>query len=108
MSAASYRPILWLTPPPHFTAYFWRARRPGRVLRVSRTLALVPAKACVHCHVAVAMPDRWVSRFRAVRSARSTALVWPLTAMRTGPGGPGPPASARGCEAPAERPDHAA
>jgi hypothetical protein len=25
----------WLEPPPHFTAYFSSARRPGRVFRVS-------------------------------------------------------------------------
>ena len=36
-SAASLSDMRWLTPPPQRTAYFCRARRPGIVLRVSRT-----------------------------------------------------------------------
>ena len=38
-SAASDSDIRWLTPPPQRTAYFSSARRPGVVLRVSRTAA---------------------------------------------------------------------
>ena len=41
-SAASDSDIRWLTPPPQRTAYFSSARRPGVVLRVSRTAAPVP------------------------------------------------------------------
>src|SRR5215213_6168746 len=44
-SRASYRPMRWLAPPPQRTAYFSRNRRPGVVLRVSRTTAPVPATA---------------------------------------------------------------
>jgi hypothetical protein len=42
---ASNRPIRWLLPPPQRTAYFWARRRPGKVLRVSSTVAPVPAMA---------------------------------------------------------------
>ena len=44
-SAASDSDIRWLTPPPQRTAYFSSARRPGVVLRVSRTAAPVPSTA---------------------------------------------------------------
>ena len=45
ISAASDSDIRWLTPPPHRTAYFSSARRPGVVLRVSRIAAPVPSTA---------------------------------------------------------------
>jgi hypothetical protein len=57
-SAASLNDMRWLTPPPHRTAYFCSARRPGNVLRVSRTCAPVPASASTHRRVRVAMPLR--------------------------------------------------
>ena len=78
ISAASDSDIRWLTPPPQRTAYFSRARSPGRVLRVSRMLAPEPRMVSVQIRVRVATPDRWVSRFSAVRSAVSRS--------RTGPG----------------------
>ncbi len=67
--AASDSDIRWLTPPPQRTAYFSSARRPGVVLRVSLIARRVPATASAHCRVRVATPDRWHSRFSAVRSA---------------------------------------
>ncbi len=39
----SYSPTRWFCPPPTRTAYFSAMRRPGRVLRVSRMAARVPA-----------------------------------------------------------------
>ncbi len=45
MRTISDRLILWLTPPPCWTAYFSRARRTGVVFRVSRTRVFVPSKA---------------------------------------------------------------
>ncbi len=58
ISAASPSPIRWFTPPPHRTAYFSSWRRPGVVLRVSRTAHPVPDKASTQALVAVAIPDR--------------------------------------------------
>ena len=66
-----------MTPPPQRTAYFCRARRPGSVLRVSSTRALVPSSAATQCEVAVATPERWEAKFRAVRSAVSRPRVGP-------------------------------
>ena len=43
MRIASKRPARWLVPPPSTTAAFSRPRRPGVVLRVSRTVAPPPA-----------------------------------------------------------------
>src|SRR5690606_20739033 len=83
--AASDRDIRWLTPPPQRTAYFCRARRPGSVLRLSRTRALVPATASTHRAVSVAIPDRWVTRLSAVRSAVRRALAGPSTVISTSP-----------------------
>ncbi len=45
ISTASSRPKRWLRPPPAATACFSSARRPGVVLRVSRTAAPVPSTA---------------------------------------------------------------
>ena len=64
-SAASLSDMRWLTPPPQRTAYFCRARRPGIVLRVSRTRALVPPSASAHRAVSEATPLRWQSRLSA-------------------------------------------
>ena len=67
---ASSRPKRWLKPPPQRTAYFSSARRPGVVLRVQQMRALVPAIASRHSRrSAVAMPERWPTKFSAVRSA---------------------------------------
>jgi hypothetical protein len=81
----SLRENRWLTPPPHRTAYFWRARSPGRVLRVSSTRARVPARASTQREVAVATPDRWHARLSAVRSAVSRPRVGPSTRITTSP-----------------------
>ena len=78
-SAASDSDIRWLTPPPQRTAYFSRARRPGVVLRVSRTLAFVPSRTSAQARVAVAMPDRRHSRLSALRSAVSRSRVRVVT-----------------------------
>ena len=77
ISAASDSDIRWLTPPPQRTAYFSSARSPGRVLRVSRMLAPEPRMVSVQIRVRVATPDRWVSRFSAVRSAVSRSRTGP-------------------------------
>ena len=84
--AASDSDIRWLTPPPHRTAYFSSARSPGIVLRVSRTCAPVPSIASTQRRVRVATPDRWPSRFRAVRSAVSRSRIGPVTVASTSPG----------------------
>ena len=77
--AASESDMRWLTPPPQRTANFSRERRPGVVLRVSRTWALVPSRASAHARVAVAMPDRRHRRFSALRSAVSRSRVRVVT-----------------------------
>ena len=84
-SAASDRLIRWFSPPPRRTAYFSSARRPGVVLRVSRTAAPEPATASTHRAVAVATPERWQSRLSAVRSAVSSERVGPVTVASTAP-----------------------
>ena len=73
----SPRPIRWLLPPPHRTACFSSSRRPGSVLRESRTTAPVPATAATQRAVTVAMPDRWQRKFSAVRSAVSSPRTGP-------------------------------
>ena len=83
--ATSYRPIRLLVPPPARTAYFSRIRRPGVVLRVSSTMAPVPASASAQARVWVATPDSRQSRFSAVRSAVSSARVGPVTVASTSP-----------------------
>ena len=75
----------WFTPPPTRTAYFWSIRRPGTVLRESRTRAPVPASASAQARVAVATPDIRVTRFSATRSARSIARALPSTSSSTWP-----------------------
>src|SRR5690242_21830507 len=55
--ATSYRPIRLFVPPPARTEYFSRARRPGVVLRVSRTVAPVPSSRWAQSHVWLATPD---------------------------------------------------
>ena len=81
----SARPNRWLTPPPQRTAYFCSARHPGRVLRVSSTRARVPASASTQAAVAVATPERWEAKLRAVRSAVSSPRVGPATRITTSP-----------------------
>ena len=76
----------WLAPPPIRTAYFSRARSPGVVLRVSRTIAPVPASASAQRRVSVATPERWHSRFSADRSAVSISRVGAVTRARSVPG----------------------
>ena len=99
ISAASPRLIRWLTPPPQRTAYFSSARSPGSVLRVSRIRAPVPATASTQARVAVAMPDRWVSRFSAVRSAVSIPAVVPRRSPAPARRAPARPPSATSCDA---------
>ena len=65
---ASNKPILWLTPPPQVTAYFCALRRPGKVLRVSSNLVVVPARCLTYELVMVAVPERLCKKFNAVRS----------------------------------------
>ena len=83
--ARSERLIRWLRPPPQRTAYFCRARQPGSVLRVSRTRAPVPSSASTQAAVAVATPERWQAKLRAVRSAVSRPRVGPATRITTSP-----------------------
>ena len=78
-SAASDSDIRWLTPPPQRTAYFSRARSPGVVLRVSRTLAFVPSSASAQARVAVAMPERRHRMLSALRSPVSRSRVRVVT-----------------------------
>jgi hypothetical protein len=74
-----------LVPPPTRTAYFSSARRPGVVFRVSRTVALLPARASAHLRVCVATPDIRHSRLSAVRSAVSRDRVGPVITASTSP-----------------------
>ena len=83
--ATSYRPMRLLVPPPARTAYFSSARRPGVVLRVSSTVALLPASRSAQRRVWVATPDIRQSRLSAVRSAVSSARVGPVTTASTSP-----------------------
>ena len=83
--AMSWRLERWLTPPPQRTAYFCSARRPGSVLRVSSTRVGDPSSASTQREVAVAMPERWHARLRAVRSATSIRWVSPSTRITTSP-----------------------
>ena len=76
----------WFTPPPQRTAYFSSARRPGVVLRVSRTRAPVPSSASTQRCVSVATPDRWHSRLSAVRSAVRSRRVGAVTRAISVPG----------------------
>ena len=86
INAASDSDIRWLTPPPQRTAYFSSARSPGSVLRVSRIAAPEPRMVSVQIRVRVATPDRWVSRFSAVRSAVSRSRTGPAALSSTSPG----------------------
>ena len=83
--AMSWRLVRWLTPPPQRTAYFCSARRPGNVLRVSSTRVGEPSRASTQRAVAVATPERWQARLRAVRSATSRRWVRPATRITTSP-----------------------
>ena len=74
-----------MTPPATRTAYFCSIRRPGTVLRESRTRVRVPASACTQAAVAVATPDIRVSRLSATRSAVSSARALPVTVASTSP-----------------------
>lgn len=85
-SAASDSDMRWLTPPPQRTAYFSRARRPGVVLRVSLTLALVPSRTSAQARVAVAMPESRQSRLSAPRSPVSRSRVRVVTVSSFWPG----------------------
>nr|BFE67348.1 hypothetical protein GCM10020092_006490 [Actinoplanes digitatis] len=82
-------------PPPARTAYFSSTRRPGVVLRVSSTVALVPASSSAHLRVCVATPDIRQSRLSAVRSAVSRDRVGPVTTARTSPRATRAPSSTR-------------
>ena len=77
--AMSARLNRWLTPPPQRTAYFCSARYAGSVLRVSSTRARVPSSASTQAAVAVATPERWQAKLRAVRSAVSRPRTGPST-----------------------------
>ena len=75
----------WLAPPPARTAAFSSARRPGVVLRVSR-MRDRPWASATNRRVRVAMPERWPTRLRAVRSAVSTDASGPSISAMTWPG----------------------
>lgn len=92
-SAASDSDIRWLTPPPQRTAYFSMARRPGVVLRVSRTLAPVPSSTSAQARVAVAMPESRHSRLSAPRSPVSRSRVRVVTVSSFWPGATRSPSS---------------
>ena len=80
---ADERSIRWFWPPPQRTAYFSAARSPGRVLRVSRTAAPVPATSFTMAAVIVAIPERWVRMLRSVRSAASRVSAGPFNVPST-------------------------
>src|SRR5436190_869343 len=75
MRIASCRPILWFDAPPAATAAFSSARRPGVVLRVSRTPAPVPCTSRTARAASVATPERCPRKFSAVRSAVRSAAA---------------------------------
>ncbi len=102
--AASPRLIRWFSPAAARTAYFSSARSPGRVLRVSRITAPVPATASAQVLVAVAIPDRWVRKLSMVRSAPSAATASPATRSTASPGrDPAPSATSAVPETPPAR-----
>ena len=55
-SIISYKPILWLQPPPISTASFSSIRSPGVVLRVSSIRVRVPSSSFTYSRVRVAIP----------------------------------------------------
>ena len=83
--AASERLKRWLKPPPQVTAYFSMARSPGVVFRVSTMRAFVPFAPSTSLLVAVATPERWHSRLRAVRSHLRMDAVLPFTVAMMSP-----------------------
>ena len=88
LSFTSRRPkglIRWLHPPPQRTAYFSTARKPGKVFRVSLTTARCRRPPSTMAAVAVAIPERWVTMLRSVRSAASRVSAGPSSAPRTVP-----------------------
>ena len=85
-----------LVPPPQRTAYFSRARSPGVVLRVSRTMAPVPSRASAQRRVCVATPESRLIRLSRVRSPTRMARVEPCRTARTSPRRTTSPSSRRG------------
>src|SRR5579875_3512533 len=86
----------WLAPPPARTAAFWSARRPGSVFRVSTTRVdgLAAPTASTTRRVAVATPDRWHRKLRAVRSAVRIDASGPRTSPTTDPASTAVPSGA--------------
>ena len=94
-STASERPKRWLAPPPQRTAYRSSTRSPGVVLRVSVMRAPVPSTRATNSAVFVAMAlIRW-TRFRATRSASSTARAFPETLASAVPAAKAAPSATR-------------
>src|SRR5699024_1358575 len=85
----------WLTPPPQRTAWRSRARSPGVVLRVSVMRTPVPSTASTKRRVRVATPLMRCRRFRAIRSAWTTARAGPLTTASSVPAVKRSPSAAR-------------
>jgi len=74
-----------LCPPPQATAYFSNRRQPGVVLRVSRMRTPVPRTAATKRAVSVATPESRCTKFKATRSAPSSARAGPATVSKTWP-----------------------
>lgn len=91
----SNNPIRWLSPPPQRTAYFCATRSPGRVLRVSRMRAPVPATAATWRAVVVAVPDRVCRKFSEVRSALTRLRLRPCRIASTVPAVTASPSATR-------------
>ena len=83
-STMSKRPMRWLEPPPTRTAYFCKVRKPGTVLRVSRTLVLPAFKASWKVWATVATPESCWIKFKSVRSPVKSSWVVPsISAIRS-------------------------
>src|SRR6266508_2334173 len=86
MSTMSKSPSRWFEPPPSATAMRSNTRNPGAVFRVSRMRQPVPETASTNALVAVAIPHMRWRRFKATRSAVSTARARPEILARMASG----------------------
>ena len=75
----------WFTPPPMRTASFSIIRKPGVVLRVSRTRVFVPSSALTYLRVVVAMPLIRCMTFSIKRSVCKSDCTLPSTSKAMSP-----------------------
>ena len=75
------------------TAYFSSRRSPGVVLRVSARRTPVPSSWATKAAVAVAIPERRMAKFKAVRSPATKAAAGPCSSSRQSPASTASPVS---------------